>query len=317
MNWEKILDTLGLNTPKWKWRVMRWQQRREDRRGWLQRQRQRVTYRHKFCNECGALMDRDEKVCPHCQAKAPSWRAQVIKRMFGLVLPRWAPVTTLVLGANVVILLAAMAVFGVQNLWQPQTEMLIRMGALLPPLFFQGEYWRLLTYGYLHIGILHIGFNLFALSQVGPFLEQDIGPARLFTVYTLALIGAGLADLILRESSMIIVAGASGALFGLIGFGMSYGHFYGGVLGRQQRGFFFRWAIYGFLFGLLVPGIDNIAHLGGFLTGAVLGYLVANERINQARLTRQWTRLAFLCLIATGLSFAWMLVHRHGLGLLQ
>jgi rhomboid protease GluP len=316
MNWEKILDRLGLNSPQWKWRLMKWQRRWEGRRERWQEQRQHVTYRHKFCNRCGALMDREEKVCPACQAPAPSWRAQVIMRALGLVLPKRSPVTLLILGANIVNLLALMSLFGAQNLWQPHSEALIRMGALLPPLFFEGEYWRLLTYGYLHIGLLHIGFNLFALSQVGPFLEEEIGPARFFTLYTLALVGGGVADLLWRGASLIIVAGASGALFGLIGFGMSYAHFRGGTLARQQRNFFFRWAIYGFLFGFLVPAIDNIAHLGGFITGAALGYLVANELINQARLTRPWTTLACLCLIATLLSFAWMLVARHGIGLL-
>lgn len=316
MNWEKILDALGLDSPKWKWRRMQWQRHWQERRERLQEQRHHVTYRHKFCNHCGSLMDRDETVCPVCQAPAPHWRAQVVQRVFGLVLPRWNPVTTLILGANIVNLLAVMVLFGPQNLWQPHTEALIRMGALLPPLFFQGEYWRLLTYGYLHIGILHIGFNLFALSQVGPFLEEEIGPGRFFTLYTLALIGGGAADLIWRGAAMIIVAGASGALFGLIGFGMSYAHFRGGALARWQRNFFFRWAIYGFLFGFIVPAIDNIAHFGGFITGAALGYFVANEPIHQARLTRPWTTLAYGCLIATLLSFAWMLVARYGLGLL-
>ncbi len=315
MDLEKILDRLGLNSPKWKWRLMKWQRWRDERREQLKGQRQHVAYRHKFCRQCDSLMDREAEVCPHCHAPAPSWRVQVVERVFGLVLPRWNPVTTLILGANIVNLIAALILFGPRNLLAPQTEMLIRMGALLPPLFFEGEYWRLITYGYLHIGILHIGFNLFALSQVGPFLEEGIGPGRFFTVYTLSAIGGGAADLILRGSSMIIVAGASGALFGLIGFGMSYAHFFGGTLARMQRNFFLRWAIYGFLFGLIVPAIDNIAHFGGFISGAALGYLIAQERHDWARRTQLWSRLAYVCLLATMFSFAWMLVDKNGIGL--
>ena len=109
----------------------------------------------------------------------------------------------------------------------------------------------------------------------------------------------------------MLIAGASGALFGLIGFGMSFAHFYGGPAGRQQRNFFLHWAVYGFLFGMLV-GADNICHAGGFAVGAVAGFLVERERARRDALTPLWQGLAALCALATVAAFGWMILAQLG-----
>lgn len=220
--------------------------------------------------------------------------------------PAWLTTTNALLALNAVNLLAAMALFGASNLFRPDSWMLYRMGALDPMLFLHGEYWRIVTYGFLHIGLLHIGFNMVALNQVGPVLERQVGSARVFSVYMLALLGGGLADILLRGPTSMLIAGASGALFGLIGFGMSYAHFYGGAAGRAQRNFFLQWAAYGFLFGLLIRA-DNICHLGGFITGACAGFLVERERANAERFAPIWRALALFLAGLIVFAFGWML----------
>ncbi|HRZ10946.1 MAG TPA: rhomboid family intramembrane serine protease [Kiritimatiellia bacterium] len=306
MNWKDFFDRLGMDGTRWQWRIMRWQQRMAERGAERAAPENRAASRYKFCETCGAILPREEKVCPRCQAPAPGWRSQYIKRRLALVLPGWVPVTGVLLAANGLVMLAAMLFFGLGALFQPGSRMLVAMGALVPALFQEGEGWRLITYGYLHIGLMHIAFNMIALSQVGPVLEEQVGRARFFVVYTLAVIGGGLADILFRDP-ISIVAGASGALFGLIGFGMSYAHFYGGFAGRMQRDFFLRWAVYGFVFGLLV-GADNIAHAGGLVTGALLGFLVERERVRGERFDPLWNALAGLCAAATVGAFVWMAV---------
>lgn len=231
--------------------------------------------------------------------------ARDLFQRLGLSIPRWVPAANLIVGLNLAYMLLAMALFGAHNLFQPEPEMLYRMGALVPAAFFGGEYWRLITYGFLHIGLLHLAFNMIALSQVGPALETEIGSARFVAVYLLSLIGGGVADLAVRGSVIMLIAGASGALFGLIGFGISYAHFYGGYIGQAQRNFFLQWAAYGLVFGLIV-GADNICHLGGLITGAICGFLVERERANTPFFTPVWVSIAIVLTIATLGAFGWM-----------
>jgi len=308
MDWKRFFDSLGMDGTRWQWRIIRWERQFQEWRDSARPARPVGARQFKFCDKCGAMLEKNDRVCPRCQARAPRWMAWKIKRTLGLVLPSWCPAATLILIANLANFAAVMALFGMSNLFHPTSEMLVRMGALVPPVALQGAWWQLITYGYLHIGLMHIGFNMFALSQVGPVLEEQVGGARFFVVYTLTLIGGAAADLVMRGQSMIIVAGASGALFGLIGFGMSYAHFYGGRNGQFQRNFFLRWAIYGFIFGVLI-GADNIAHFGGFIVGAVLGYVVERERLARDRWTGVWKMAAWAMALLTIAAFSALIYH--------
>ena len=224
--------------------------------------RSRMSGQPKICLTCRALMDAEDTVCSQCGAQARNRRLDSVQRSVGLVLPAFFPASAVLLALNLLNLAVAMALFGVDQLFTPTSRMLLAMGALDPYSFTMGEYWRLITYGFLHIGVLHIVFNMMALSQVGPVLEREVGSARFLSVYLLSLIGGGALDVLVRGPVIMVIAGASGALFGLIGFGMSYAHFYGGPAGRAQRNFFLQWALYGFVFGFVVRA-DNICHLGG------------------------------------------------------
>lgn len=305
MNWKDFFDRLGLNGTRWQWRIMKWQERWSDRTQAVRDGGKVATYAHKFCGQCGALIDRNDKTCMRCGAKAPSWFADSMRRTLGLILPGWVPVANILIALNLIGLLAALVLFGPGNLLNPDPLMLYQMGALVPQSFFDGEYWRLITYGFLHIGLMHIGFNMLALWQVGPVLERDVGAARFLSVYLLALISGGVADLLVRGPVIMLIAGASGALFGLIGFGMTYAHFYGGPAGIARRNFFMQWALYGFLFGFVVRA-DNICHLGGFVVGALCGYLVERERANAERFTPIWRGLATVLSFLTIGAFVWM-----------
>ncbi|MGH7828986.1 MAG: rhomboid family intramembrane serine protease [Candidatus Binatia bacterium] len=300
----RFLQKLGINTTRLRWRWVSWQNRWAGRKESVKLARQHTTYQHKICNECGGLMDGAEKTCPRCGAKAPSWTGQFIQRIFGLVFPQWGVFSSLLVMANLAMVLIGIGQFGIGNLTSPSSESLLRWGALFPPYFYLGDYWRLITYGYLHIGLLHILFNLIVLIQVGPYLEREIGGARFFSAYTLSLIGGGIADLIFRKG-IFLVAGASGALFGMIGFGIAYNHFLGGPTAQARRNFFLHWALYGFLFGIFV-GADNVAHAGGLITGALLGLWMEKEGMRRKAWTAFWNVVCAISIIVTVLSFVGM-----------
>lgn len=135
-----------------------------------------------------------------------------------------------------------------------------------------GEYWRILTSGTLHGGILHIFFNGQALLGFGGLIEYLSNRAHLLIVFVLAIIGGGLCSLLFMPAGNVI--GASGGIMGLIGYLAIYGY-------RRQRQLppnFLKSMLInvGFIaaFGLIAYQIiDNFAHLGGFLTGAIYGFV--------------------------------------------
>ena len=302
MDWKKFFDSLGLNGTQWQWRIIRWQNRWENFTANLWGKKQVVSYQHKFCRECGGLLDRDETECPKCGTKAESWRKQSCSRMVGLIMPRACIATPCLLVFNIGVIIVMIRLYGIPMLLNPTTEALFAMGGFLPPAFLSGAWWEIITYGFNHGGMMHIAFNMIALSQVGPLLEDELGTARFYSVYMITLVAAMAPHLILHANAVILVVGASGALFGLIGFGITYCHFSGGFLRSTYRGFFIKWSIYGFLFGIAFHA-DNFAHLGGLIAGAVLGFLVERERANRSRFTPFWKLLSTFWVIATIAAF--------------
>jgi len=155
----------------------------------------------------------------------------------------------------------------------PQPADMITWGAMFKPLIIEGEQWRLLTSMWLHYGIIHLAFNMYALWSIGRALEPLIGTARFSILYILAGLGGSAASL-WYHTDPAVGAGASGAVFGVYGiFGSLLTT---NLIDRRVRkellssiGMFIG---YNLLFGL-TPGIDNAAHIGGLLAGAIGGYL--------------------------------------------
>jgi len=193
-----------------------------------------------------------------------------------------------------------MAGLGPGTLLNPDTYLLIHMGAQYWPIvLMEGEWWRCLTYAFTHGGLIHLGFNMVVLYQVGPLIESEIGKARFIVLYivtALTATGAGLAWQLFAWKSFAPVVGASGSLFGLIGFAVVHYHRLGPA-GTQIRNFMFQWALFAFVFGLLV-GADNAGHLGGALGGALLGLLIPVGWRRRPLLDRLFNLLALICAAA-------------------
>lgn len=141
----------------------------------------------------------------------------------------------------------------------------------------ESQHWRLLTYMLLHGGLLHLGFNMWALWNLGRYAELVFGSARMLFVYLFAGVTAGMASVMLRPGPVLSV-GASGAILGLLGALIYFGRTAPGR--RVDTRQLWTNALVILVYGLLIPVIDNYAHVGGFVGGYAAAFLVgaAGER---------------------------------------
>ncbi|MDP8987896.1 MAG: rhomboid family intramembrane serine protease [Actinomycetota bacterium] len=141
--------------------------------------------------------------------------------------------------------------------------------ALYGPAVASGEWWRLVTSGFLHYGLIHLAFNMIILVQLGAMLEPALGRLRFGALYATALLGGSLGALLLQPGAR--TAGASGAVFGLMG---------AAVVGMRRRGVDPMQSGIGGLLAInlvltfLIPGISIGGHLGGLAGGAAAGVLL-------------------------------------------
>jgi len=163
-----------------------------------------------------------------------------------------------------------MVISGV-NIMLPDTGSLIEWGANFKVLTLNGQWWRLFTNCFLHIGIIHLVMNMYALLYIGALLEPILGKTRFITAYLLAGILASLNSLWWHDLG--VSAGASGAIFGM--YGVFLALLSTDLIEKEARKTLLTSIsiFVGFnLLNGLKGGIDNAAHIGGLLSGAVIGY---------------------------------------------
>ena len=187
--------------------------------------------------------------------------------------PKRPRLTYFLIGLNAV-LLVAMEIAGGST----DSKVLLDFGAMFGPSIADGQYWRLFTAMFLHVGFIHLAFNIFGLWVFGRMVERIFGVYRFAFLYVLSgLFGSVISYLL---SPVVIAVGASGAVFGIIGVMAAYFAVQRHVMGRmalQNLYGLLALAAINLVFGLLTPGIDNWAHLGGFVAGFVLGYALAPQ----------------------------------------
>lgn len=182
------------------------------------------------------------------------------------------PVTVALVVINVAVF-GAMLVHGA-GLWHSSTDVQLAWGAGFGPAIKNGEWWRLGTAIFLHFGLVHLVINMWALWDGGRLVERLYGSLRFVVIYFASGLTGNLLSLIV-QGDRAISGGASGAIFGV----------YGALLvclwceRRQIHPVEFRWLFGGaaifsaatIAFGLFITGIDNSAHIGGLITGALTG----------------------------------------------
>lgn len=210
----------------------------------------------------------------HETAAQPADDVRDFNRQLHQLTPR-TPVTWGVFVVNLVVF-AAMVMAGVDPI-DPSVDELLAWGADYGVRTTNGEWWRLFTSMFIHIGVLHLALNLWVLLQIGRFVERLVGSVGLCIVYVLSGLCGSLASVLWNP--MVVSAGASGAVFGLFGVLL-------GFLLRRRNAIplaalrrLLRSALYfvgyNLLFGFAVQFVNNAAHLGGLMGGFALGYLIA------------------------------------------
>jgi len=172
------------------------------------------------------------------------------------------------------LLVTIFAVFGLEEMWGGSTWTLVQMGAGVPLLIRDGEWWRLLAPTLLHGGTLHVLLNGAVLYMLGSFIERLFGSARFFVLYMLSgLLGSVASALLSGLDTNTVSVGASGSLFGLLGASAVLGLWPRGRIPRLFVRDLRKNALINLGINILVslwPNVDHWAHLGGALAGTVL-----------------------------------------------
>lgn len=203
------------------------------------------------------------------------------------------PVVVPVLVAiNVAIFVVTVAQSG--RLWDNDLAELFRQWSLWPTEVADGALWRLFTSGFLHYGPIHLAFNMIALWVLGRDLEQVLGPVRFLVVYLVSLLGGALA-VFLFEVADSRTAGASGAVFGLMG-GLAV------VLVRLRRspGPALTIIALNVVLSFVLPSISILGHLGGLVFGAAVTAGMVYAPMRRRVVVQTVTVLALLVLIVVG-----------------
>jgi membrane associated rhomboid family serine protease len=196
--------------------------------------------------------------------------------------------TTALMAINIAVFVVGVIASKGSSLGNNGRSSLLENGALYLPDIRRNEFWRLITSGFLHFGVVHLAFNMFALFQLGRALEPGLGRGRFVGVYLASLLSGSAMVLLMDRAgfqSGSLTAGASGAVFGLMGCL---------ALGMRARGISVMRSGLGAtllinLFLTLQFGFSFGGHLGGFIGGAICGAILLSPR---PVVSKQFTQLA-------------------------
>ncbi|MGE0813352.1 MAG: rhomboid family intramembrane serine protease [Vicinamibacterales bacterium] len=232
-----------------------------------------------ICTSCGTLVGVNDPVCYNCNRRNPGlWGFAPAFRRLGQDLG-FVP---LVLGGTISLYALSLLLSGsaMRPMLSPSTAVLVLLGSSgAVPVFELGRWWTVLTAGWLHAGLLHIFFNAMWIRQLGPTVAELYGPGRMVIIYTLAgVVGFTFSSVaghyvpfLGRLGGAQLSVGASAPIFGLLGALVYYGRRTGS---RHVGEAGFQYALLLGVFGLFFAGVDNQAHLGGFVGGYLAGLLL-------------------------------------------
>jgi rhomboid protease GluP len=255
------------------------------------------------CIRCGRQLPGltfGKKICQWCVQHEAAQRGELADDAPQVVMPApWVRreasigVTQIILGINVAVFLLGMV---------PGGASITNFSANVGVLTFSGEWWRLLTSVFVHGGLLHIAFNMWCLWNLGQLCESLYGRWTYAAIYLICGVGASLASAAWHPYTPSV--GASGAIFGLAGAliaAFKLGEFsvprsaLSGTL--RSLGAF---VVYNLIFGAIIPGIDNTAHIGGLSTGLIVGALIAFIAPQQDQAPRRFAVLLVVTLALAG-----------------
>ena len=268
-----------------------------------------------LCPNCGKLISSSEDICPYCGLSKPTSKWKNNPWVKGI--SDEGMLIRTIIAINVAMYILSLVLYprdmGMSmnplTMLSPSGDSLILLGATgTYPIDQLGRWWSLVSANFLHGSVLHILFNMMALKQIAPLVIREFGSYRMLIIYT---VGGASGFMLSYLAGIRVTIGASAAICSLIGAALFYGKSRGGVYGqsvfRQVGG----WVIGLFIFGLLIPGINNWGHGGGLIGGALLGVAMGYHEIKKENITHKMfaqvivavTILILVWAIITGLIF--------------
>jgi len=264
----------------------------------------------RMCPHCRAFITSRDKVCPYCHEKVGA-RAIDLRddSPIGGFIPQYRFTTVLILLINLGFFVAT--VFAAMNAGNSDAVMgldsytLVAFGAKFSPLILgYHEYWRVVTAGFLHGGLVHIAMNSWAMWDLGAQVDEIYGTSRMLVIYFISsVLGFSLSTLVSASVSI----GASAGICGLIGAMIALGLRHHNPIGDALRGTYIRWVVMILIIGFLpMFHIDNAAHIGGLIGGFGVAYAAGEPgRVNAASETL-WKAAAGLSVLITVCCFLLM-----------
>jgi rhomboid protease GluP len=267
-----------------------------------------------LCSNCRKLISTQDQICPHCGVRRPalygprSW----VRRLLTEDLVEAAViicVAVYLLHLGLTFIVDREALFSPSSFFDiggPSWRVSMLAGGTHGSDLTSGRPWTLITASFVHLNLLHIGFNMMWLMSLGRAASALWGTARFVIVFTLTGIGGFLLSNIMWGGP---TAGASCALFGLMGSLATFGYRRGGTVGEQIKQSMVRWVVLAVLISFGIGGINHFGHAGGLFTGIALGFWVPRLETREAP---RWVELAALaCIAATVVSLGAVLVEWH------
>lgn len=260
-----------------------------------------------LCPNCRKLISVNDAKCPYCGISRPGswWKRAFSARQLGDTdqLIRW----TIYANAGMYLFSLLLEPSAIQltlnpfGMLSPSGQSLLFLGGTgTIPVFQLHRWWTLIAASYLHGSLLHILFNMIAFSQLAPLALEEYGSYRTFTIYTLSGVFGYIVSCF---AGVPFTIGASASVCGLIGALLYYGKSRGGAYGQQIYRQIGAWTLGIFLFGFLVPEINNWAHGGGIVAGIVLGVLLGYRERVMERLAHKVLGVA--CMTITAVILVW------------
>jgi rhomboid protease GluP len=265
----------------------------------------------RMCPHCRAFITDKDKVCPYCNEKVGPRYAERANTaaVIGGFIPhaRFNTMMILLINAGLFVATALFCIKrGLGSGWGGiDGRVLLDFGSKVGLQYlgeggeFQGQWWRLVTAGFLHGSVMHILMNSWVLFDLGAQVEDIYGASRMWVIYFVSSVAGFFASAWWNPG---ISVGASAGLCGLIGAMIALGVRHRNPMGNAIRGMYVRWAVYTLVLGVLIPMIDNAAHIGGLAAGFAVAYIAETPRA-AGTTERLWQAACWFSVILTVVSF--------------
>ena len=262
-----------------------------------------------MCPQCRAFITTDDKICPYCDAQVGprAIETRSPRDLMGGLIPHARFTTVVILTLNIGLYIATM-LYSMRGgnegaLGNLDGRTVFLFGAKLSEAVFAGEYWRLITAGFLHGGLLHILMNSWVLFDLGAQVEEVYGTSRMIAIYFFGTVMGFLASSFWSPSLSV---GASAGIFGLMGAMIALGMRHRSALGDEIKGQYIRWTLFMLVIGFFGFSIDNAAHIGGLVGGFAVAWVAGLPPLGHSTGERFWTFVMYACLGLTAAAFVEM-----------